>query len=299
MRTKNLEYNLLLLEVLLTEYENFGILEIRRGRLLSLCQKSYDKKYGGYCELGTSTFQRCLADIEDEMAIVIVKSKNPRSTKIKLEIQRIKKLVNDIKSQQGLYRLDEKIQSQEIASQEIEPKAWEQYLQQVANASINNFNSPWINDTNEHSKYAHKVAQQCASILTAKLVSSRFGFTLTRQGNSELIDEYDLCQLAIVTSKIASKDLKQPFKLLIDFSGAPQSGQDWGLMWNKELRLEILAHFKIFAEHLFKFRFTKDDLYNLQEGYIDNLSMSARYCFDIFYKNYLLPTLKTIGWEYK
>ncbi len=292
LRTKNLDYNLLLLEVLFEKSSNSVNPEMRRAELLGLCQISYDEKYGQISGLGHNTFQRCLNDLEEDMAITIVKSKKPRYTIIKFDIERIKKLINDIKSQQGLYRLDV-----EVPSQEIEPKAWEQYLGEVASDMIDKNSSHWIYNVNEQSQNAHVITQKCASKIQAILVSSRFGFTLFRDGDFETISSDDLCQLALITSKIASKDLRQPFKLLIDFSGAPQEGKGWGPIWDDILSREIIIHFEVFAESVFKFKFTEADLNNLCTGHLDNLSQPAARCFDIFYDNYLLPYLKIIGSE--
>jgi len=286
-----MEYNLLVLEALLKEYENSRILEIRRGRLLSLCQDKYDEKYHGISELGHSSFRRCLIELEDEMAIKIAK-KGKKYTMIIVNIQKIKKMINDIKAQQGLYRQDVK-----FTQEEMESKEWEHFFQQLTSAMIDNYNRPWIHHIDEQSQDAHLIAQRCASRIAAILISSRFGFSgsLTKDSSFKSIEKNHLYELVIITSKIASKNLEEPFQLLIDYSGLPRSVEDWGIMSKGDLLRQITVHFELFAERVFKFEFTSDDLYNLRKGYLDKLSKEGGRLFDIFYNNYLLPTLETIG----
>ena len=108
------------------------------------------------------------------------------------------------------------------------------------------------------------------------------------------IENPDLAEILIVSSKFASKHLEEPFKLLIEYSGVPIS-TEWGKIWNAEMWQVMSIHFQEFAQRLFNFKLNQSDLVNLERGSLDSLSAETRRLFEIFHKNYVLPTIRAIN----
>ena len=88
--------------------------------------------------------------------------------------------------------------------------------------------------------------------------------------------------------------MKQPFRLLIDFSGAPQTGRDWGPMWNNVLWNKNIIHFQLFAEEVLKFKFNNTDLDNLRRGRLDNLSKPEQVAMTYSIKITCCPTSRLL-----
>lgn len=288
LRTKNIEYNLLVLEVLLDEYEKTGNIELRRFYLLDLCETAYTQKYGGQSELGHSTFKRCLNDLHEDMAIRVEKI-GVKKTSIIMNPERIRKLVNEMKSKLGLYRLKTK-----LSIEDIEPETLEEFFKQMSEAILKNYSNSWLDNIGKQSHYANVIAQKCASEIFAKLISSRFGFTLSVNNDGfTSIDKSHLLELGIVTSEIASNHLYETFQLLIDYSGIPESN-DWGAITTEDLWGVIIIGFKVFAKRVFKFDLSKHDMKSLVDKRPSSMSKGAIRLFDIFRDGYLLPTLRAM-----
>jgi plasmid maintenance system killer protein len=288
LRTKNIEYNLLVLEVLLEEYVKSGNIELRRFRLLELCKSAYNQTYGDKSELGHSTFNRCVRDLQEEMAIRIKKI-GKKHTTIIINPERIRKMVNEMNSKLGFYRQEARLTIEDIESETLEP-----FFKQLSDAMLKNYSNPWLSNINEKSRDANLIAQKCASKIFAKLISSRFGFTLSTNDNSfKSIDKNHLYELGMVASKIASIRLNEPFQLLIDYSGLPES-DDWGIITTGDLWSILILDFKVFAKRVFKFDLSMDDLNSLIDKRSSSMSKPAVRLFDIFRDGYLLPTLRAM-----
>jgi hypothetical protein len=285
LRTKNIEYNLLILEVLIKEYEKTGNIEFRRFRLFELSESAYAEKYGDKTELGHSTFNRCVRDLHEDMAIRIKKI-GKKHTMIIINPERARKMVNEMKSKLGFYRLEAKLTMEDIESENLEG-----FFKQVLDAMLKNYSNPWLGNVNVRSQDAHLIAQKCASEMFAKLISSRFGFTLTTNDSSfKSIDKNQLYELGIVVSEIASMHLNEPFQLLIDYSGIPES-DDWGVITTDELWSVLVLGFKVFARRVFRFELSKADMKSLIDKRPSSMSKESVKLFDIFRDGYLLPTL--------
>jgi hypothetical protein len=279
---------LLVLEVLLEENAKSGNNEFRRFRLLELCESAYNQKYGGKSELGHSTFNRCLQDLQEDMAIRIKKI-GKKQTMIIINPERIRKMVNEMKSKLGFYRQEARLTIEDIESEALEP-----FFKQLSDAMLKNYSNPWLNNINEQSQDANLIAQSCASKISAKLISSRFGFTLSTNDSSfKSIDKNHLYELGMVASKIASIHLYAPFRLLIDYSGIPES-DDWGVITTGDLWSILVLDFTVFAKRVFKFDLSANDLKSLTDKRPRSMSKPAVRLFDIFRDDYLLPTLRAM-----
>jgi hypothetical protein len=290
LRTKNIEYTLLVLRAILKIYENSGSLKIRRGNLLEVCKTAYANKYHGVTDLGHSTFSRCLHDLEEELAIR-TKKVGTKNTTLIINLDKVKKMLNEMNSKLGFYSKEEKLTIEDIESKTLEP-----FLKQLADAMLENYSNPWLSTIDEQSQDAHLITQRCASKIFAKLFSSRFGFTLStlNDSNFKTIEKNYLYELGIVTSKIASSHLQEPFQLLIDYSGIPDSN-DWGIITEGELWSMVVIHFELFTERVFQFNLSIKDLKSLQNKHPDKMTKAAIRLFDIFRDNYLLPTLRAMS----
>ena len=288
LRTKNLEYNLLILELLLEYYEKTHAIEIKRSELLDISDTRALKYNKERSSIGHSTFKRVLTEMEQEM-VLRVKKIGKRQKVIAFNIDRVKKMINDIKYKQGFYRPGVKIKAEQLDS-----TALKELFQQIATSIQGNYHNPWISRLDEKAQYAHLTAERCASKIAAILMTSRFSFTLAEGSSLQSIDNAYLAQALALASKIASKDLGTPFSLLIEYSGLPQSN-DWGKLWNKDVWQAITPHFEIFAQKAFKFELNPGDLTNLELGLFDDLSPKARKLFNVFLEDYLLPSITSIG----
>ena len=123
----------------------------------------------------------------------------------------------------------------------------------------------------------------------------KFSFTIFSLNDSNFIsiEKNYLYEVAVTTSKIASTNLQEPFKLLIDYSGVPESN-DWGVIITGDLWDTIVTHFEFFAERVFKFNLSNNDLHCLRSKRPDSMSSAAVRLFDIFRDDYLLPTLRAM-----
>ncbi len=280
---------MLVLEILLQYYEQNNSVETKRSILLDKIESVYYEQYNNKSGLGHSTFARILKELEEEMAISIKKI-GKKHTTIIVHPEKIRKMVNDMKSKLGYYRQEVK-----MTIDDIDPNTLEPFYKQVADAMLDNYNSPWLGRIDEQSQDAHLITQRCASKVLAKLISSRFGFTLRTFDDSSFksIDKNRLSELAIVSSKIASNHQEQPFRLLVEYSGLPDSG-DWGIITKGDLWDTVVTHFEVFAERVFKFNLSKNDMHYLEDKRPSSMSNAAVRLFDIFRDGYLLPTLRAM-----
>ena len=289
MRTKNLENNILILQVILDFYEKTSLLEIRRSHLFDASDTAVLERNDDGCGLGHSTFNRILREFEDEM-IIILKRPTKAYTIIAFNLDRVKKKLNDIRYSQGFYRQDVRVRANEL-----EPSSLQNIFQKIGISISENYHRPWITHIDEKSQYAYLISERCASELAAILIASRFSFTFSvNDSHVQSIENPDLAEILIVSSKFASKHLEEPFKLLIEYSGVPIS-TEWGKVWITDMWQVMSIHFQEFARRVFNFKLNQSDLINLERGSLDSLSAETRRLFDIFYKNYVLPTIRAMN----
>jgi len=130
LRTKNIEYNMLVLEILLQYFEQNHRVEIKRSNLLDKIESVYYEQYKNKSGIGHSTFTRVLKELEEEMAIC-TKKIGKKHTTILIDPERVRKMVNDMKSKLGFYRQGVKVTIDDIDTNTLEP-----FYKQVADAIL-------------------------------------------------------------------------------------------------------------------------------------------------------------------
>jgi hypothetical protein len=132
MWTKHIDKKLIILHVLLEEYQKTGLTNVRRSRLKDMCNDKLLEESGGSQEIYGGSFERYLKQLEELRAINI---KRERKTTTKVAITTI---ISDIPRIESLLlnkRMNDTI-DMKIASRQIEDSLWEEILVEELNTVI-------------------------------------------------------------------------------------------------------------------------------------------------------------------
>ena len=126
MWTKHIDKKLIILHVLLEEYQKTGVTNVRRSRLKDKCNDKLLEESGGSQEIYGGSFGRHLKQLEELRAINI---KRERKTTTKVTITTI---ISDIPRIESLLlnkRMYDTIDmNMKIASRQIEESLWEEII---------------------------------------------------------------------------------------------------------------------------------------------------------------------------
>ena len=126
MWTKNIDKNLIILQVLYELYQKNNIDEIRRAELKEYCDnRLYELTSGEQVEYGGS-FERCLNSLEELGALKCIK-KGAKLTVVVANIKRIENLLLDKKLNDTLGNVNVR-----MLQKKIEDELWEEIIEEEA-----------------------------------------------------------------------------------------------------------------------------------------------------------------------
>jgi hypothetical protein len=283
---------MLILEVLMQEYEKNGGNQIRRHKLKELCDDMLNEKTEGRMEAYGGSFQRVLNALEEKMAIKYEK-KGPKMTLIIFDIPRIKSLLLDKRFGRLLYN-----DNMKLTEQEIEPTIWEKIVEQEIGIILNERVKEIYRRYKLHPDFNDDLIQrsylsikETITKITSFIAASLYDFIISHQNKDFQLDEDIIIDLGKIARKIASKNLSARFKLVIEYKGVQGSGEELGLVLGPSYFKTILPKcFAQWADNVFNYKVSEEDVKKLSEVKIHLLSPTAKEYYHIFYtslKDYL------------
>lgn len=274
---KNLILEKTLLNILLNDNQKFGINEIRRARLLELCEDEIEDP--GESGLSHGKFERCLRRLEAGNLIEIQK-KGKKMTVIKFDVRRIKAQMDPIASDFEGWR------SSLTAPKQLEEDSWEKIIREGALLSINDKSDSLEIDAT-HSKSISDIAKSAACTMASTLISRSVQFYDT----PSILKENDLIQLGRVAANLISQNPSNPFKITIEFT--PISQKNIRILF-PEILQNILGDFEAFVNKKYGIKLTELEKYNIRYAKFNQLDSKKREYFDAFYFKYLGPIFAQI-----
>jgi hypothetical protein len=285
--TKDIDKEMLILEVLVQEYEKNGVKEIRRAALKELCDDMLNEKTEGRMEAYGGSFQRGLKVLEEKMALNCVK-KGPKLTLIIPDIPRIKSLLLGKKLDQSLNE-DSDIR---LTEQEIPATIWEKLLEQDVEITlekglkeINRKSNPSLDFNDELIQRSYLPLKETAKKINSYIIPNLFDFIISHKDENFALNEDIATDIGQIASKIMSKNITAPFKVLIEYKGIPGNATTLGLLFGTHTFNIATTYFVQWAQDVFHYKVSNEDIIKLQEGHIDLLTKTAKEYFDIFYNS--------------
>lgn len=285
MWTKKIEPEIILLDILVEEFEKYRVNCIRRARLLERCQdKIYqfkiedpERNQQEIDDLGHGTFERCLGRLKRALLIEIEK-KTRRHTLIKFDVERIRN---------HRYQIGTDVQGWRNsvgAYVELDPLKLEGLLREGALLQFANEKESPQTATKEDTFNVVKLA---ASEIISIIISRSLGFYLS--GRS--LKESDLIELAMVASRLICEKPSEPFKILIEYTPFPRKKPEAGTMLFPEILRRILGNFETFVRNMYGVELAECDRRNLLSANFGELDCKIREYFDFFYFDHLDPLI--------
>ena len=283
--TKDIDKEMLILEVLVQEYEKNGVKEIRRAALMELCDDMLNEKTEGRMEAYGSSFQRGLKALEEKMALKCVK-KRPKLTLIIPDIPRIKSLLLGKKFDQFANE-DPDIR---LTEQEIPATIWEKLVEQDIEITlekglkeINRKSNLSLDFNDEHIQRSYFPLKEATKKINSYVISNLFDFIISHKDTNFLLDEDIATDIGQAASKILSRNIRAPFKVLIEYKGITESDAKLGLLFGAHTFNIASKYFVQWAQDVFHYKVSDEDIIKLEDGHIHLLTKTAKQYFDIFY----------------
>lgn len=123
MWTKHIDKKLIILHVLLEEYQKTGVTNVRRSRLKDMCNDKLLEESGGSQEIYGGSFERYLKQLEELRAINIKRVRKTTKVTITTIISDIPRIESPLLNKRMNDTIDMK-----IASRQIEDSLWEEII---------------------------------------------------------------------------------------------------------------------------------------------------------------------------
>jgi hypothetical protein len=283
--TKNIDNEMLILEVLLQEYEKNGEKQIRRQKLKELCEDMLNEKTEGRMDAYEAPFQRALKALEEKMAVKYEK-KGPKLTLIIPDIPRIKSLLLGKKFDQFANEdADIRLTEQEMPATILE-KLLEQDVEiklEKGLKEINRKSNLSLDFNDEHIQRSYLPLKEAIKKINSYVIQNLFDFIISHKDANFLLDEDIAIDIGQVASKIMSKNIRAPFKVLIEYKGMTENDTILGLLFGAHTYNIASKYFVQWAQDVFNYTVSDEDIIKLQDGHIDLLTKTAKQYFDIFY----------------
>jgi hypothetical protein len=281
MWTKNIDKELIILQVLLDIYEKDNITEIRRSVLKQKCEDQLNIKTGGEQVDYGGSFERYLKELEQEKALEIIQ-RSKKKTIIILNITRIKHLLT-AKRLSGL--LDES--TPHFTEEEIQQSKWEKIIENEVGLGVDDEFKGLVQraslDNDSMIQKSHQVMREVTKKIASSLASMLYEFYVVHKHDRFELDEPTIADLGILARRIASRDPTAHFKLVIEYKGVPQDKNKLELFLAPSMYKIIAEYFVKWAHAVFNYEVNEDDKRNISENRTDLLGHETRWYYDRFF----------------
>lgn len=221
------------------------------------------------------------------MALKCVK-KGPKLTLIIPDIPRTKSLLLGKKFDQSLNE-DSDIR---LTEQEIAAPIWEKLFEQDIEITlekglkeINRKSNFSLDFNDELIQRSYLPLKETTKKINSYVIPNLFDFIISHKDENILLDEDIATELGQVASKILSRDIRAPFRVLIEYKGITENDAKLGLLLGPYTFIIISKYFVQWAQDVFHYKVSNENIIKLQEGHIDLLTKTAKEYFDIFYNS--------------
>ncbi|MDQ6668637.1 MAG: hypothetical protein M3Y53_10500 [Thermoproteota archaeon] len=264
---------LTILQGLLDYYARTGSNEIRRRDLKERCDAVLFKESNGQQDSYGGSFQRGLDYLTGEMALACLK-RGRRLTLVKFDIRRVKRL---------LFNRKYGPTATQFSEQEISPNIWEKIVEEEMERKIEE-RTKNIPGFNEKVEQFYLPIKQLLLKHGSYLASGMYGLYMKHDNKKFELSEEIALHLMLAAYMIASKNQRDRFSLLIDYTGRPETDAELGPMYAHGLFKNFIP--KYFAQWTLdnsNSLVSEEDLQKLAEIKIDALSPKTKMLWDFFY----------------
>jgi hypothetical protein len=269
MRTTNLfrDTDSILLRALVRYHRESKNQEIRRAMLLNLTGPEGDKMAPG-------TFQRSLNRLENHH--ILHCNKIGRNTIIVFNIEIVK---NTLKKKEEALNL--KFQN---ITEEIEPETWESMSDSAANKITEQITSSWGPSEVSEVRYGESVTKKAISGIVGLIMSRSLEVFILQESWNKVKSERKQAveDLIRAAGRFTNGYPNERFTITIHFNGFQQTLDKTPNELSAPIIQKIAPYVLMYSEHVLNYRFSKQDKFFLSRSRIDDLSIPARKCFDIF-----------------
>jgi hypothetical protein len=264
LRTKSLDKKLIVLQILYEFYERNHETEIRRARLKELCEDRLNQVTGGLHDSYGGSFERYLRELEQMGAITIRPQKSRKFTLITSNIGRIEALLTETKLNESFGRADRK-----IIEQSLEDSMWEELIENTYNLAINKL----INPTHSLTPDSYVIMKEMIAKVMANTLSRCFEFNVSydKQSNFQLDNQF-ITTVAGPVVRMAQRNPKAPFKIMLEYKGMPQSSEEVRMRFEPVLLNMRAEYFIRWVKAAFNYDLEEEDKRKLKGGQYDLLT---------------------------
>jgi hypothetical protein len=119
--------------------------------------------------------------------------------------------------------------------------------------------------------------------INSYVIPNLFDFIISHKDANFLLDEDIAIDIEQVASKIMSKNIRAPFKVLIEYKGMTENDIILGLLFGDHTYNIASKYFVQWAQDVFNYTVSDEDRSKLEEGHKELLTKTAKEYFDIFY----------------
>jgi hypothetical protein len=290
MWTKNIDKNLIILQVLTEFYQKNNITEIRRTELKEHCDnRLYELTNGEQVEYGGS-FERCLKSLEEVGALKCIK-KGKKLTVIVSDLKRIDSLLLNKKLNDSFMNV-----RVILPPKNIEDEMWEEIIESEANSAfdgkaeeiVQNFDTLFPIKDKTKQLQSHLFLKQAATRIASHISSRLLEFYIQHKDDNFQASSDIVKDLGMIARKIAKNNPQAQFKVIIEYKGISESGIKLGQIMGPAISKIMGENFRNWATSVLHHNFNEEDKRHLNDGRFDLLSPIAKG----FYEEIYYPSLQ-------
>ena len=268
MRTKLIiDGDSIVLKAISDYYTKSKSFEIRRSELLNLTGPAGNK-------MAPATFDRCLNRLQKSH--ILNCNKIGRATVIVYNIDIVNSTLK--KKNQALH-----LRFQNIM-EGIEPETWESMLDSTINKITEQITSSWGLSEVSELRYGEVATKKAISEIVGLIMSHSFEVFILQDSWNKVKSERKQAveDLIRAAGRFTDGYPNEPFRITIEFNGFQQTLDKTPNELYAPIIQKSAPYVLMFSEHVLNYRFSKQDKLFLGRSRIDDLSVPARKCFDIF-----------------
>jgi hypothetical protein len=284
MWTKHIDKKLIILHVLLEEYQKTGITEIRRSMLKSSCIDKLINESGGSQEIYGGSFERYLKQLEELRAINIKRVTKTTKVTITTIISDIPRIESLLLNKRMYDTID---MNMKIARRQIEYSLWEEIIVEEVGSILDKKRRELVQNANPElplmdDSLFHPVMKETVTKIASNLASRIYEFHIAHNDDRFQWDRDLMIDFGMLARKISSRNPRAPFSIFIEYKGKSDGEEKLGLVFGH-------AVFKIIAESflkwtkLFNYDVSQEDIEKISSGHVYLLSGDTKKYYDIFY----------------
>lgn len=274
------------MEVLKEKYEKNGMTEIKRARLLDDCDDRIYEATSGETGISGGSFQRSLNYLEELRALKCIK-KGKKLTVVIPDMKRIENLLANYKLKGSIDEFNGT-----ITQRKIEDDLWEQIVEKETKLAFDTKSPEIIENLRRYMPIknkaklteSHLLLKEIAGKIASHVLSRFLEFYVQHQDPSFQLSEDIMVDLGLAARNIGMHNIRAPFKVIIEFSGFPETGVKLEHIVGPALLKMMGENFRLWATKVLHHRFSHEDNKYLSQGHFHLLSPIAKGYFEEIYQ---------------